>query len=53
MITRGVIQTLALTSDFAQGYAYILTHPGIPTVFYDHFFDWGNSIHDQIVKLVC
>ncbi|XP_049391170.1 alpha-amylase-like [Solanum stenotomum] len=24
-----------------QGYAYILTHPGIPSVFYDHFFDWG------------
>ncbi|MCD7458747.1 hypothetical protein HAX54_039048 [Datura stramonium] len=21
-----------------QGYAYILTHPGIPSVFYDHFF---------------
>jgi alpha-amylase len=24
-----------------QGYVYILTHPGIPSVFYDHFFDWG------------
>lgn len=24
-----------------QGYAYILTHPGTPTVFWDHFFDWG------------
>ncbi|XP_077253455.1 alpha-amylase-like isoform X1 [Tasmannia lanceolata] len=23
------------------GYAYILTHPGIPSIFYDHFFDWG------------
>ncbi|KAJ8541094.1 hypothetical protein K7X08_001910 [Anisodus acutangulus] len=21
-----------------QGYAYVLTHPGIPSVFYDHFF---------------
>ncbi|KAL6549375.1 hypothetical protein OROHE_008492 [Orobanche hederae] len=31
------------------GYAYILTHPGIPSVFYDHFFDWG--LKDQIVKL--
>jgi hypothetical protein len=39
--------------QFLQGYAYILTHPGIPTVFYDHFYDWGDSIHDQIVKLVC
>ncbi|CAI9291860.1 unnamed protein product [Lactuca saligna] len=23
------------------GYAYILTHPGIPSIFYDHFFSWG------------
>ncbi|XP_072987661.1 probable alpha-amylase 2 [Typha latifolia] len=35
-----------------EGYAYILTHPGIPTVFYDHFYDWGDSTHDQIVKLM-
>ncbi|URD97910.1 Alpha-amylase C-terminal beta-sheet domain [Musa troglodytarum] len=34
-----------------EGYVYILTHPGISTVFYDHFYDWGNSYHDQIVKL--
>ncbi|XP_073143721.1 alpha-amylase [Henckelia pumila] len=26
-----------------QGYVYILTHPGIPSVFYDHFFDWGKK----------
>lgn len=25
----------------------------MPSVFYDHFYDWGNSTHDQIVKLVC
>ncbi|XP_078163645.1 alpha-amylase-like 2 isoform X1 [Carex rostrata] len=35
-----------------EGYAYILTHPGIPTVFYDHLCDWGDSIHDQIAKLM-
>ncbi|KAK1395786.1 Alpha-amylase type B isozyme [Heracleum sosnowskyi] len=23
------------------GYVYILTHPGIPSIFYDHFFEWG------------
>ncbi|KAL8476718.1 hypothetical protein ACS0TY_029135 [Phlomoides rotata] len=28
----------------AQGYAYILTHPGIPTLFYDHYFDWGSKL---------
>ncbi|MCH97189.1 alpha-amylase 2, partial [Trifolium medium] len=34
------------------GYAYILTHPGTPTIFYDHFYDWSNSVHEQIVKLI-
>ncbi|KAH6758959.1 alpha-amylase-like protein [Perilla frutescens var. frutescens] len=33
----------------SQGYAYILTHPGIPSVFYDHFFDWGKK--EEISKL--
>lgn len=42
-----------MTLFFVQGYTYILTHPGIPTVFYDHFYDLGDSIHEQIVKLVC
>ncbi|KAB1203594.1 putative alpha-amylase 2 [Morella rubra] len=40
------------SNHIMEGYAYILTHPGMPTVFYDHFYDWGNSIHDQIVKLM-
>lgn len=33
-----------------QGYAYILTHPGVPAVFWDHYFDWGlqNEIKDLI-----
>lgn len=33
-----------------QGYAYILTHPGTPVVFYDHFYDFG--IHDVITELI-
>ena len=24
-----------------QGYAYILSHPGIPTIFYPHIYNWG------------
>lgn len=32
------------------GYVYILTHPGIPCIFYDHFFDWG--LGDKIKELV-
>jgi len=27
-----------------QGYAYILTHPGIPCVFWDHFREYGEEI---------
>jgi len=33
-----------------QGYAYILTHPGTPVVFYDHFYDFG--LHDPITELI-
>ncbi|KAL2523037.1 uncharacterized protein Fot_26965 [Forsythia ovata] len=33
-----------------QGYAYILTHPGTPVVFYDHFYDFG--IRDIITELI-
>ncbi|XP_050227688.1 uncharacterized protein LOC126677215 isoform X2 [Mercurialis annua] len=34
----------------AQGYAYILTHPGTPVIFYDHFYDFG--IREIITELV-
>ncbi|KAK9061766.1 hypothetical protein SSX86_018949 [Deinandra increscens subsp. villosa] len=33
-----------------QGYAYILTHPGTPVIFYDHFYDFG--LHDVITELI-
>ncbi len=33
-----------------QGYAYILTHPGVPCVFWEHLYDW--NLKDQIVKLM-
>lgn len=33
-----------------QGYAYILTHPGVPTLFWPHLFDWG--LYDPIKTLV-
>lgn len=43
---------LTLVVIMPQGYAYILTHPGQPAVFYDHFFDWGESIRNAILDLV-
>lgn len=33
------------------GYAYILTHPGIPCVFWDHYFTWGAELHNTIHTL--
>ncbi|XP_076934755.1 putative alpha-amylase 2 [Bidens hawaiensis] len=40
------------SSHVMEGYAYILTHPGTPSIFYDHFYDWGSVMHDQIAKLI-
>ncbi|MCK5073496.1 MAG: hypothetical protein KAQ98_08735 [Bacteriovoracaceae bacterium] len=36
--------------EVMQGYAYILTHPGVPCVFWDHFYDWG--LKDKIKNLI-
>jgi alpha-amylase len=36
------------------GYAYLLTHPGVPCVFWSHFFDWGEParrVIEQLIKL--
>lgn len=37
-------------AEIMQGYAYILTHPGIPCVYWPHYFDWG--IQQQLKDLV-
>ncbi|MFA6433417.1 MAG: alpha-amylase C-terminal beta-sheet domain-containing protein [Elusimicrobiales bacterium] len=34
-----------------MGYAYILTHPGIPCVFWPHLFDWGPAYKAQLQAL--
>jgi alpha-amylase len=38
------------TADMA--YAYILTHPGVPCVFWSHFFDWGEPTRRRIEGLM-
>lgn len=35
-----------------QGYVYILTHPGIPCVFWRHFFDQGARQQAQLKQLI-
>ncbi|KAI3892887.1 hypothetical protein MKW92_037488 [Papaver armeniacum] len=42
-------QNLFPSDKVIQGYAYILTHPWILSIFYDHFYEWG--IKEEITKL--
>ncbi len=40
------------SSGMMQGYAYILTHPGIPTVYWTHYYDWGlKSAIDELIAV--
>mmetsp|Transcript_59016 Transcript_59016/g.140933 ORF Transcript_59016/g.140933 Transcript_59016/m.140933 type:complete len:668 (-) Transcript_59016:172-2175(-) len=34
------------------GYAYTLTHPGIPSIFWDHVMDWGDKHRQTIAELL-
>lgn len=38
--------------EVEQGYAYILTHPGIPTVYWKHYFDWDPILREKIKALI-
>lgn len=38
------------TERLPEGYAYILTHPGTPTVFYDHWKD--HALQEDIQRLI-
>jgi alpha-amylase len=35
-----------------QAYAHILTHPGIPCVYWKHYFDWGEDLRNKIRALI-
>lgn len=35
-----------------EGYAYILTHPGIPCVYWPHYFDLGSAMQTEIKNLI-
>jgi alpha-amylase len=35
-----------------QAYAQILTHPGLPTVYWKHYFEWGSSLQTKIKALI-
>jgi alpha-amylase len=35
-----------------QAYAMILTHPGLPSVYWKHYFEWGNDLQNKIKALI-
>lgn len=35
-----------------QAYAYILTHPGVPSIYWKHYFDWGSELREKIKALI-
>ncbi len=44
--------SFANTWEVEQGYAYVLTHPGVPCVYWKHYFEWGQDLHDKIAALI-
>lgn len=39
-------------SSVDLGYVYVLTHPGMPCVFWSHYFDWGWPTRARIDRLL-
>jgi len=35
-----------------QAYAQILTHPGVPCVYWKHFFEWGPDLQNKIKAII-
>jgi alpha-amylase len=44
--------SFANTWQVEQAYAHVLTHPGVPTVYWKHFFDWGQDLQNKIRALI-
>ena len=35
-----------------QAYAFLLTHPGLPCVYWKHYFEWGQDLQNKIKALI-
>ncbi len=38
--------------EIQQAYAYLLTHPGVPCVYWKHYFDWGSDLQAKLKALI-
>ncbi len=44
--------SFANTWEVEQAYAQVLTHPGVPCVYWKHYFDWGTDLQNKIRALI-
>jgi alpha-amylase len=47
-----VFDSFANSWEVEQAYAQILTHPGVPCVYWKHYFDWGQDLRNKIRALI-
>ncbi|MFT6855061.1 MAG: alpha-amylase [Cyclobacteriaceae bacterium] len=40
------------SSNVGLAYSYLLTHPGVPCIFWSHMYEWGTPVHDELSALV-
>lgn len=40
------------SSNVGQAYAYLLTHPGVPCIYWSHMYEWGSTVTNEIKGLV-
>lgn len=44
--------TFANNWQVEQAYAHVLTHPGVPCVYWKHYFEWGQDLQNKINGLI-
>jgi alpha-amylase len=44
--------SFANNQEIEQVYAYLLTQPGVPCVYWKHYFDWGKPLQNKIKSLI-
>lgn len=39
-------------TNVGQAYAYLLTHPGVPCIFWSHMYEWGSAVTNELKTLI-
>jgi alpha-amylase len=47
-----VFDSFANSWPVEQAYAMILSHPGLPSVYWKHYFEWGSDLQNKIKALI-